>query len=182
MSQADLKKLARKFRKEVQDSSNRLGQDTLLINKGAIRDVIAALRDDPKMAYDFLRHITCVDYLHREPRFELIYVLYSMTRKTQIVVKAAVTEDDCIVDSVHDLFGSANWAEREVWDMYGIKFKGHPDLRRVLLYEEFEGHPLRKDFNKQASQPRLELLIEERDAHEEFKTFHLNEPRQGSRS
>lgn len=182
MSQADLKKLARKFRKQVLDSSTRLGQDTLLIQKDALRTVVAFLRDDPKMAYNFLRHITCVDYLHREPRFELVYVLYSMTRKTQLVIKVGLSDGDPVAESVHDLYGSANWAEREVWDMYGIKFKGHPDLRRVLLYDEFEGHPLRKDFRKQASQPRLELIAPERDAHEEFRTFHLNEPRQGSRS
>jgi NADH-quinone oxidoreductase subunit C len=172
MSQSDVKKVARKFKKEVLDTGERLGMDTLLIEKGAVREVIAFLRDDDKMLYNFLRDITCVDYLRRAPRFEVVYVLYSMERKQQVVVKAAVPEEDPVVPSIHDLYGCANWGEREVWDMYGIKFEGHPDLRRILMYEEFEGFPLRKDYKKQDSQPRMELLGKERDAVEEFRSFH----------
>ena len=181
MSQADIKRVARKFRKSVIDTSDRLGMDTALVVKDDIREIISFLKDDEKLAYDFLRELTCVDYLHREPRFEIVYVLYSMSRKQQVVLKAAVTEDDPTIDSIHDLYGCANWGEREVWDMYGIRFKDHPDLRRILMYEEFEGHPLRKDYEKQASQPRLELIKEERDAVEEFRTFHLGQDASGSR-
>lgn len=182
MSQSDIKRLGRKFRKEILDTSDRLGMDTALIDKAAIREVLLYLRDDEKMAYNFLRHLTCVDYLHRMPRFEVIYVLYSTSRKQQVTIKAAVPEEDTTIDSVYDIFGNANWAEREVWDMYGITFKDHPDLRRILMYEEFEGHPLRKDYAKQASQPRTELRKPERDAAEEFKTFHKEQPLLGSRS
>ncbi len=182
MSASDIKRLKRKFRKEVLDTSDRLGMDTALVEKGAIRDIITYLRDDEKMAYNFLRDITCVDYLHRVPRFEIVYILYSMTRKTQVVIKAVVEEGDPSIDSIHDLYGCANWGEREVWDMYGIDFSGHPELRRILLYEEFEGHPLRKDYEKTASQPRVELLGPERDAIEEFKTFHLGRDDSGSRA
>ncbi|MBH24177.1 MAG: NADH-quinone oxidoreductase subunit C [Myxococcales bacterium] len=182
MSKSDIKKLGRKFRKVVLDTSERLGMDTALIDKDAVREILEYLRDEEKMQYNMLRHLTCVDYLHRDPRFEVVYVLYSMSNKTQVVIKAAVPEDDPTIDSVHDLFGCANWAEREVWDMYGVDFKGHPDLRRILMYEEFDGHPLRKDYDKQASQPRVELRKTERDAIEEFKTFHKQQPEQGSRS
>ena len=181
MSALDIKRLARKFRKQVLDTSDRLGMDTALVEKGAIRDIISYLRDDEKMAYNFLREITCVDYMHRVPRFEIVYVLYSMSRKTQVVIKAVVTEEDPSIDSIHDLYGCANWGEREVWDMYGIKFAGHPELRRILLYDEFEGHPLRKDYEKTASQPRMQLLMPERDAIEEFEHFHLGHDSGGSR-
>ena len=173
MSQADIKRLARKFRNEVLDTSDRLGMDTALVSKDGLHEIIAFLRDDEKLQYDFLRDVTCVDYLHREPRFEVVYVLYSMSRRTQVVIKAAVGQEDPTIDTVSDLFGSANWGEREVWDMYGIRFKGHPDMRRILLYEEFEGHPLRKDYDKQRSQPRMPLLMPERDAKQEFDLLHM---------
>lgn len=182
MSKSDMKKVARKFKKQVLDSGERLGMDTILIEKEAVRDVISFLRDDEKMKYNFLRDVTCVDYLHREPRFEVVYILYSMENKAQLVIKAAVPEDDTTVDSIHDLYGCANWAEREIWDMYGIKFKDHPDMRRILMYEEFEGFPLRKDYQKQDSQPRMELRMQERDAVEEFNTFHVGKEESLSRS
>jgi NADH-quinone oxidoreductase subunit C len=182
MSAADIKKLGRKFRKQVLDTSDRLGMDTAMIDKAALREIITFLRDDEKMQYNFLREVTCVDYLHRQPRFEVIYVLYSMSRKTQVVIKAIVEEDDPVIDSIHDLYGCANWGEREVWDMYGISFKGHPELRRILLYEEFEGHPLRKDYEKTASQPRMELIAPERDSIEEFKDYQLGRQDSGSRA
>ncbi len=182
MSKSDIKRLGRKFRKKVLDTSDRLGMDTALIDKGALREIIQYLRDDEKMQYNFLRELTCVDYLHREPRFEIVYILYSMSRKQQVVIKVAVSEDDTTVDSIFDLYGNANWGEREVWDMYGIKFKGHPEMRRILMYEEFEGHPLRKDYRKQDSQPRMELRAQERDAVEEFRTYHLGNEESGSRS
>lgn len=182
MSMSDIKKLGRKFRKDVIDTSDRLGMDAALVKKDNIRDIITYLRDDEKLQYNFLRDITCVDYHHRMPRFEIIYVLYSMSRKQQVVIKAVLEEDDPSIDSIHDLYGAANWGEREVWDMYGIKFKGHPDLRRILMYEEFEGFPLRKDYDKTASQPRIELLAQERNSVEEFKTFVKGKDTAGSRS
>ncbi|MEL6177868.1 MAG: NADH-quinone oxidoreductase subunit C [Myxococcota bacterium] len=182
MSKSDIKKIGRKFRKLILDTSERLGMDTALIEKEGVRDILEYLRDEEKMQYTMLRHLTCVDYMNRHPRFEVVYVLYSLANKSQLVIKAAVSEDDTTIDSVHDLFGCANWAEREVWDMYGITFKGHPDLRRILMYEEFEGYPLRKDYDKQASQPRVELRKLERDSIEEFKTFHQQQPEQGSRT
>ncbi len=181
MSKSDIKKLARKFRKAVLGTGERLGMDSALIKKENLREIILFLRDDEKMQYNFLRDITCVDYLHRQPRFEVVYVLYSIANKQQAVIKVPLDEDDTELASIHDLYGAANWGEREVWDMYGIKFKGHPDLRRILMYEEFEGFPLRKDYAKQDSQPRTELLKPERDAVEEFKTFHLDKDTTGSR-
>jgi len=94
-----------------------------------------------------------VDYLGEQPRFEMVYHLYSVGRNRRLRVKARVPEEPAEIDTLTELWSSANWMEREVWDMYGIRFKGHPNLRRLLLYEEFEGHPLRKDYPKERRQP-----------------------------
>jgi NADH-quinone oxidoreductase subunit C len=122
------------------------------------------LRDDPECALDFLTDLTCVDYLAyppagREPRFELVYQLYSTERKHRLRVKAGVPDGPSpTIDSVVPLWPGANWLEREVWDLYGIKFQGHPDLRRILMYEEFVGHPLRKDYPKEKRQPLVRRI------------------------
>jgi NADH-quinone oxidoreductase subunit C len=97
--------------------------------------------------------LTAVDYLPREPRFEVVYHLHSISINHRVRIKLLVPEGEPEVDSATDLWSSANWLEREVWDLYGIRFAGHPDLRRLLLYEQFEGHPLRKDYPKERRQP-----------------------------
>jgi NADH-quinone oxidoreductase subunit C len=101
-----------------------------------------------------------VDYLAypgREdaPRFEVVYHLYSVAHNHRLRVKAGVDEDDPVVPSAVPLWPIANWFEREVWDMFGVRFTGHPDLRRLLLYEAFEGHPLRKDYPVNRRQPLI---------------------------
>jgi NADH-quinone oxidoreductase subunit C len=111
------------------------------------------LRDDPELAFDMLTDLTCVDYLGQEPRFEMVYHLYSVAKNHRLRVKARVAEPSCEIDTLVPLWPSANWMEREVWDLYGVRFTGHPDLRRILLYEEFQGHPLRKDYAKERRQP-----------------------------
>jgi len=97
----------------------------------------------------------------REPRFDVVYQLLSIEHLHRLTLKIQVGEDNPEVDSVLDLWPAANFIEREVWDMFGIKFKGHGDLRRILMYEEFVGHPLRKDYPKRAKQPRVPLRIPE---------------------
>lgn len=169
------------FPDEVIDSHSRLGNDTVILKKEKLPAIVERLRDDESTKMDYLRAITAVDYLHRQPRFEVVYILYSMTKKHMLVLRVLVEEDDCQVPTIEHLYGSAGWMERETWDMYGVVFEGHSDLRRVLLYEEFEGHPLRKDYAKQASQPRIELLAKERDSVEEFHIFVKQKPSEGSR-
>lgn len=169
------------FADDVLDSHSRLGNDTVVLKRDRLREVITLLRDDPQTKMNFLRAITCVDYHRRQPRFEVVYILYSMDHKHMLTLRVVVDEDDCRLPSIHDLYGIAAWTEREVWDMYGVRFDGHPDLRRVLLYEEFEGHPLRKDYAKQASQPRVELLSRERDSVEEFNVYVKDKASTGSR-
>jgi NADH-quinone oxidoreductase subunit C len=100
--------------------------------------------------------LTAVDYLDKKPvRFEVVYHFFSLEYNHRMRVKVAVDEEDCIVDSIVPLYKSANWYEREVWDLYGIKFKGHPNLKRILLYEGFKGHPLRKDYPVNKRQPLI---------------------------
>ena len=107
--------------------------------------VLKTLRDDPVLQFKQLSDLTAVDYPERAQRFEVVYQMLSLALNARIRVLTSV-EDGDIVPSVIDLFASANWAEREVWDMFGIFFSGHPDLRRLLTDYGFEGHPLRKDF------------------------------------
>src|SRR5688572_30659917 len=109
-----------------------------------IIDVCRFLRDDAELAFDFLADLTAVDYLGSTPRFEVVYHLKSLTRGHRLRIKTRVSEDAPQLMSVVSVWRGADWLERETWDLYGIRFEGHPDLRRIYLYEEFEGHPLRK--------------------------------------
>jgi NADH-quinone oxidoreductase subunit C len=99
--------------------------------------------------------LTAVDYLGQVPRFELVYHLLSLRHGHRVRIKARVAEEAPEIDTATPVWPAANWMEREVWDLYGIRFRGHPDPRRLLLYEEFEGHPLRKDYPKEKRQPLI---------------------------
>jgi NADH/F420H2 dehydrogenase subunit C len=102
-----------------------------------------------------LADLTAVDYLGREPRFEMVYHLVSIETSSRIRIKIPLTQADAKVPTLCELWQGANWLEREAYDMYGIDFTGHPDLTRIYLYEEFEGHPLRKDYPKEKRQPLI---------------------------
>ena len=108
-----------------------------------------------------LMDLTAVGHLGREPRFDVVYHLYSPELKQRLRVVVGVPEDDCRLASMVPLWPAADWLEREVWDLYGIRFEGHPDLRRILLYDEFEGHPLRKDYPKSRRQPLIAVKEEQ---------------------
>jgi NADH-quinone oxidoreductase subunit C len=103
--------------------------------------------------------VTAIDYRPREGRFHVVYLLASIARKARLTVKVKLPGENPSVPSIAALWRNANWAEREVYDMFGVRFDGHPDLRRILMYPEFVGHPLRKDYPVEKRQP----LIEERD-------------------
>jgi NADH-quinone oxidoreductase subunit C len=137
----------------LRDTHARLGDATAVVERERLAEVMRFLRDDPELAFDMLTDLTCVDWLGQEPRFEMVYHLYSLAKNHRLRVKARVPESPCQIDTLTPLWASANWMEREVWDMYGVRFAGHPDLRRLLLYEEFQGHPLRKDYPKERRQP-----------------------------
>jgi NADH-quinone oxidoreductase subunit C len=131
----------------------------VVVNAPSIRDVLCYLRDDATHAYTALIDVTAVDRSADEHVFDVIYVLRAPERRAKLVVKAKVAADDPRLPSVTSLWKAADWAEREVYDMFGIRFDGHPDLKRILMYEPFEGHPLRKSYPYDRRQP----LIEERD-------------------
>lgn len=150
-----LKRLCSKFPESVVETHSYRGDDTAVVKKEDILEICKFLRDDEELLFNFMMDLTAVDYLGREPRFEVVYHLYSLKFNRRVRIKAKVTEDDCSIDSIVPIWISANWFEREAFDLYGITFKGHPELRRILLYEGFEGHPLRKDYPIKKRQPLI---------------------------
>lgn len=126
------------------------GEVTLVVDKSLILPILKALREDARLAFNHLSDVTAVDYLEqsREPRFDVVYHLYSHIYFHWIRLRAPVGEaaEECFIDSACGLWPGANFMERETWDMFGIRFNGHPDPRRLLMPENWEGHPLRKDF------------------------------------
>ena len=130
----------------------------IYIDKGHSHEALTLLKNHPETLYNFLADLTVVDYYPSTPRFEVIYQLYSIKFNRSLRLKLRVSEKKPTVESVCDIWRGANWLEREAWDMYGIKFENHPNLTRLLLYEEFEGHPLRKDYPIMKMQPIIQML------------------------
>ncbi|MFQ5882349.1 MAG: NADH-quinone oxidoreductase subunit C [Candidatus Methylomirabilales bacterium] len=119
---------------------------TITVKREAMGRICRFLKEDPELQYSFLADLCGVDWLgKREPRFEVVYNLYSIPCADRIRLKIRVPEE-AEVPSVTGIWPAANWHEREVFDMFGIRFTGHPDLRRILMPEDWEGHPLRKDY------------------------------------
>lgn len=135
------------------------GDGAIEVAAASIPDVIRFLRDYPVSPLTLFIDITAVDYEELRGELEILYVLRSPTAGERVVVKTRIDAADPRIASVSDIFAGANWAEREVYDMFGVLFEGHPDLRRILMYESFEGHPLRKSYPYQKRQP----LTPERD-------------------
>ena len=135
------------------------GQVVAQVRRENIRAVLRACKEDPRLKFDFLMDVVGVDYLGQKPRFEIVYILYSSATNHRLRVNVRLEEGESLPTMIK-LWASADWAEREVWDMYGIKFEGHPNLKRILLYEEFEGHPLRKDYPIERRQkiPKIEVI------------------------
>lgn len=154
--------LKEKFPDQVKEAYNRFGDDNLLITKDSILDIVTFLKNKP---YDFamLLDLTCVDYMGEESRFEMVYHLYSLSNNLRLRIKARLTEKDLKIDSLTSIWGNANWLEREVYDMFGVHFKSHPDLRRLFMYYGFEGHPLRKDYPLRKRQPIIPMRYEDAD-------------------
>ncbi len=121
------------------------GELCVVVKREAIRQVMTFLRDDVSCSFKMLMCLCGVDYPERDERFEVVYQLLSLKHNMRVTVKVAAGEETP-VDSISDIFSAANWYERETWDMYGIFFNNHPDLRRILTDYGFDGHPLRKDF------------------------------------
>jgi NADH-quinone oxidoreductase subunit C len=148
-----LAQLLRELPDAVCDTHAHRGDACARVDATRIRDVLRLLRESDGLDFEMLTDLTAVDYLGEEPRFEVVYHLYSVQRNHRVRIKARVPEAPCEIDSVVELYPSANWMEREAFDLYGVRFRGHPDLRRILLYDEFDGYPLRKDYDKERRQP-----------------------------
>jgi NADH-quinone oxidoreductase subunit C len=122
------------------------GQATLEVKPPSVRDVVAYLMHDAKEPYDFLASLHGCDYFPDEPRLSVHYQLLSRDRVDRLNVKVRMGADEAEVPTITDFFPGASFDERETWDMFGIVFTGHPDLRRILMPEDYVGHPLRRDF------------------------------------
>ena len=123
------------------------GDVAVTVTRDKLREVAQFLRDDPGMDFDYIVHVSSVDWPDDEERFEVVWEFYSIRKRQRIRLKTRVPESDCMVDSLTDLWKGADFMEREVYDMMGIRFRNHPDLRRILMPDDYtEGYPLRKDF------------------------------------
>ena len=121
-------------------------QTTVFLSRDSVLTALRELRDRPELRFAFLAELTAVDFWPREPRFELVYILVSIEKRLRLRVKVRLHGDAAHVATVSGLWPAANWLEREVWDLFGIEFDGHPDPRRLLMPEDWEGFPLRKDY------------------------------------
>jgi NADH-quinone oxidoreductase subunit C len=139
-----LDSLEQLFGTKLQEKTEFRGETTYTILSKDLREVAKFCRDD--LSFDYLIDITSVDNFGREPRFEIVYELYSLTLAVHLRLKLRVTEEVGAVDTVSDIWPTANWHEREIYDMMGIKFNGHPDLRRILMWDGYLFFPLRKEF------------------------------------
>jgi len=151
-----LEELKQKFPEKIKEISVQFGDESIIVESGSLLDVVQFLKNEP-CSYSMLLDLTCVDYKGQEPRFEMVYHLYSLSNKQRLRIKARLAEKDLWIDSLTSLWKNANWLEREIYDMFGVHFKGHPDLRRIFMYEGFEGYPLRKDYPLRKRQPRIPL-------------------------
>jgi NADH-quinone oxidoreductase subunit C len=119
---------------------------TIFVDRSAIREACVLLKDDPACPFNFLSDITCVDWYPAEPRFEVVYHLLSIPKKERVRLKVRLNSDGLAIESLTPVWPGANYFEREVFDLFGIRFTGHPYLRRILMPEDWEGYPLRKDY------------------------------------
>lgn len=168
----------------VEDTGVRLGELTITIRRDDLLKVMKFLKDDANCQFLTLLDVCGVDYPDDDERFEIVYHMLSMTHNTRIRVKLR-TDEDTPVDSVTGLFNAANWWEREVWDMFGVAFNDHPDLRRLLTDYGFEGHPLRKDFpltgyvEVRYDDEQKRIVYEPVKLTQEFRTFDFLSPWEG---
>ena len=135
------------------------GMPTIYVPVESLVETLRLLRDTPELGYGFLADIVAVDYHPREPRYEVLYLLSSLgesgygSAASRLRVKVRVSGEDPTLPTITGLWKAADWAERELWDMFGIRVDGHPDLRRILMPEDWDGHPMRRDYPVQIKQP-----------------------------
>jgi NADH-quinone oxidoreductase subunit C len=156
MAQIVLDRLAAVFRDgEIISTGSQHGNEWARVRRESWVAVATFLRDDPSAKMEMFIDLTCVDRFSIEPRFDVVVHLYSVGKKHRVRLYCGLPEEDPIVDTLVPVWAGADWYEREAYDLYGVRFKGHPDLRRILMYPEFVGHPLRKDYPKEKRQPLI---------------------------
>lgn len=166
MSKAAIAALVERFPDAVYDAYEGVGgDDCAFVKKELILEVCRFLKDDPRLQMNLAPYITAVDYLGQDPRFEVVYNLVSTRTNQRVRLRVKVPEADCVVPTVTPVWRGVDWFERYCLDMYGIRFENHPDPRRLLMYDEFVGHPLRKDYPLKARQP----LVPERQVDDIFR-------------
>ena len=156
MSQAVLEKLKARFGAAILQTHSDFGDDTALVDAAEWKAIGKFLREDPALDFDLPVDLCGVDYPKRTPRMEVVLHLYSVSKRHRIRLKTRVGDEDmdgAELDSLVSIWPGLNWLEREVFDMSGVRFRGHPDLRRILMYPEFEGHPLQKTYPADKTQP-----------------------------
>ncbi len=164
MSERLLTVLRERFGAAVLETHSQSGDDTAVVDASRWHEVCSFLRTDPQCDMNMIVDLCGVDFPERTPRFEVVLHLYSIDKRHRLRLKARVGDaegDGAEIDSVVPVWAGADWFERETFDMMGIVFRGHPDLRRILMYPEFEGHPLRKDYPANRTQPLVPYRTEE---------------------
>lgn len=163
MSKVVLEKLQSKFGAAVKEVHSHLGDDTAVVDSDSWKAICDFLRRDAGCNFDLFVDLTAVDWPDRNPRLEVVLHLYSVGRRHRIRLKTRIGNENlesAELDSITGIWSGANWFERETYDMFGVTFRGHPDLRRILLYPEFVGHPLLKDYQAQKTQPLIPYRTE----------------------
>jgi NADH/F420H2 dehydrogenase subunit C len=146
MTQDIAQKIQEKFPSEFVGANEFRSDWTVVVKPDRIVEIARFIRDDSELAFDHLSDIYSVDYPGREERFEVVYQLNSIPKRHRLRLKTGLREDPCEIDSVYPVWKAAGFLEREVYDLMGIRFRNHPDLRRIFLPEDFDGHPLRKEY------------------------------------
>jgi NADH-quinone oxidoreductase subunit C len=152
--------LKERFPEKIKETSAQFGDETVVIDRDFLLDLSKFLMKEP-FSYTMLLDLTCVDYLGDDFRFEMVYHLFSLTNNDRVRIKVRLSEKDLKIDSLTPLWKNANWLEREIYDMFGVHFEGHPYLVRLFMYDGFEGHPLRKDYPLRKRQPMIPMRRKE---------------------
>lgn len=152
-----LTRLRDQFPEAILETHSFRGDDTAIVRPEALVAIATCLKNDPDLDYSYLMDLTAVDCLNlgTPHRFEVVYHFFSLSKKHRVRIKIPLGAKNPQVNSIASLWPGADWYEREVWDMFGVQFIGHPNLKRILLYEEFQGHPLRKDYPVDKRQPLI---------------------------
>jgi NADH-quinone oxidoreductase subunit C len=164
MSQLALDKLKARFGAAILETHSDFGDDTAIVDPAQWKAICRFLREEPSLDFDLPVDLCGVDYPGRLPRMEVVLHLYSISKRHRLRLKARVGDEDmdgAELDSVTSVWAGMNWLERETFDMSGVRFRGHPDLRRILMYPEFEGHPLQKTYPADKTQPLVPYRTED---------------------